>query len=56
MELDEAAINTLSYWFGLAYWRPRVFAAKGFSYFDELWQERWFAKEEQTARVDEYLR
>jgi hypothetical protein len=54
LALDNVAGDVLSYWFGIEFWRktePRNPTA----FYDDLWQSKWFAKEQLTKQVLEIL-
>eukprot|EP01124_Arcella_intermedia_P014495 TRINITY_DN20950_c0_g1_i1.p1 TRINITY_DN20950_c0_g1~~TRINITY_DN20950_c0_g1_i1.p1 ORF type:complete len:230 (-),score=60.04 TRINITY_DN20950_c0_g1_i1:15-704(-) len=53
--LPLAAGDVLTYWFSFELWKPAKFSAAPGSFYDELWQTRWFAKEANTPVVDAYV-
>ncbi len=68
-EVPENAINILTYWFGIEYWKriknpnsesyqlERQHYNNNLSaYWDDMWVEKWFAKEELTRKVDDHIR
>jgi len=56
-EIDEVGIDILTYWFGFEYWRKSSSDVENCTaYWDDLWRGKWFAKEELTAKVDDFIR
>ena len=54
---DEVGTKVLTYWFGTEYWKnTRDDPPNCSAYFDDLWIDKWFAKEKMTPIVDGFLR